>query len=63
MSSLVIPQEYTESQECETDSHSVACEKKEKKVAQTVLLILRVKKQNNVAIVYLLFLAFSSLFD
>ena len=31
MSSLVIPQEYTESQECESDSHSVSCEEKERK--------------------------------
>ena len=32
MSSLVIGQEYTESQECESDSHSVACEEKERTI-------------------------------
>ena len=32
MSSLVIAQEYTESQECESDSHSVACEEKERTI-------------------------------
>ena len=32
MSSLVILQECTERQECESDSHSVACEEKERTI-------------------------------